>query len=66
MAPPGPLQPFIELHKEWWMFTQIGLLVMGLYLLVDGLLEAGYVHAGIGLLVAGYGATTLYKLKAGK
>ena len=48
------------------MFTQIGLLVMGLYLLVDGLLEAGYVHAGIGLLVAGYAATTLYKLKAGK
>ena len=48
------------------MFSQLGLLVMGLYLLVDGLLDTEYVHAGIGLVVGVYAATTLYNLKAGK
>ena len=48
------------------MYSQIGLLVMGLYLLFDGLPDAEYVHAGIGLVVAGFAATTLYKLKTGK
>ncbi len=48
------------------MFSQIGILVMGLYLVVDGMLDGQYVHAGIGLLVGVYAATTLYKLKTGK
>ena len=39
---------------------------MGLYLLIDGLLDAQYDHAGIGLVVAAYALTTLYKLKTGK
>ncbi len=52
--------------KEENMFSHIGLLIMGLYLLIDGLLESQYDHAGIGLIVAGYAVTTLCKLKTGK
>jgi hypothetical protein len=48
------------------MYSQIGILVMGLYLIVDGMLDGQYLNAGIGLLVGVYAATTLYKLKTGK
>ena len=48
------------------MFTQIGLLIVGLYLLLDGLFEAQYDHALIGLIVGAYAVTTLYRLKTGK
>ncbi len=48
------------------MYSQIGILVMGLYLIVDGLPDGEYVHVGIGLIVGVYAATTLYKLKTGK
>ena len=65
MAADDPKRPFNEQYRKN-MFSQIGLLVMGLYLLVDGLLDAQYVHAGIGLIVGAYAATTLYKLKTGK
>jgi len=48
------------------MYSQVGIIIMGLYLIVDGLLDSQYLHAGIGLLVGAFAATTLYKLKTGK
>lgn len=48
------------------MFSQLGLILMGLFLVVEGIKDGDYLHLGIGLLVAVLAASTLYKLKTGK
>lgn len=48
------------------MFSQIAIVVLGLFLVVNGLTSGNYADVGIGVLVAGFSASTLYKLKTGK
>ncbi len=48
------------------MFAQVAIVLLGLFLIAIGLGEGDYLSVGIGALVAGFAATTLYKLKTGK
>ena len=48
------------------MFTQIFIVVLGLFLVVQGLQSSEYVSGGVGALIAIAAASTIYKLKTGK
>lgn len=47
------------------MFSQVAIIVLGLFLLVVGIQEGNLVTAGLGALVAAFAAHTIYKLKSG-
>lgn len=48
------------------MFSQIAIILLGLFLIVMGFREGDYLNVGVGALVGIFAASTLYKLKAGK
>ena len=48
------------------MFSQIAIVLLGLFLIAIGVQEGDYLNAGIGALVGVFAAVTLYKLKTGK
>ena len=48
------------------MFSQIAIVLIGLFLVVMGLNKGDYLNVGLGLMVAGFAATTLFKLRSGK
>ena len=48
------------------MFSQIAIVVLGLFLIVMGFREGDYLNVGVGALVGAFAAVTLYKLKTGK
>ena len=48
------------------MFSQAAIILIGLFLIVMGLRESDYLNIGLGLMVAGFAATTLYRLRSGK
>ncbi len=48
------------------MFSQIAIVIMGLFLVVIGFREADYLSVGLGILITAFAGSTLYKLKAGK
>ena len=48
------------------MFSQVAIILMGLFLVVEGVRDSNYLHVGIGILVGALAASTLYKLKTGK
>jgi hypothetical protein len=47
------------------VFSQIAIIVLGLFLVVMGFREGDFLHAGLGALVGMFAAHTLYKLKTG-
>ena len=47
------------------MFSQIAIIVLGLFLVVIGLQDGNLVTAGLGALVGMFAAHTIYKLKSG-
>jgi hypothetical protein len=48
------------------MFSQIAIVLLGLFLIVMGFREGDYLNVGVGTLVGVFAVSTLYKLKAGK
>lgn len=48
------------------MFSQAGIIAIGLFLVVMGVREADYLNVGLGLMVAAFAASTIYKLRSGK
>ncbi len=48
------------------MFSQVAIVLIGLFLVASGLAQGDYLNVGLGLMVAGFAATTLYKLRSGK
>jgi hypothetical protein len=48
------------------MFSQIAIVIMGLFLVANGIRYGDYLSVGLGVLVGVFAATTLYKLKTGK
>ena len=48
------------------MFSQIAIVVLGVFLVAMGLRDGNYLNIGVGVLVAVFAASTLYKLKSGK
>ena len=48
------------------MFSQVAIVPIGLFLVVVGLASGDYLNVGLGLMVAAFAGTTLYKLRSGK
>jgi hypothetical protein len=48
------------------VFSQVAIVIIGLFLLVMGIRDGDYVNIGLGVMVAGFAGTTLYKLKTGR
>lgn len=48
------------------MFSQIAIVLLGMFLIATGLREGDYLNVGVGVLVGAFAAVTLYKLKTGK
>ena len=48
------------------MFSQVAIIVLGVFLVAMGLRDGNYLNIGVGVLVAVFAASTLYKLKSGK
>ncbi len=48
------------------MFSQAAIVVIGLFLVIVGLGKGDYLNLGLGLMVAAFAASTLYKLRSGK
>jgi hypothetical protein len=48
------------------MFSQVAIILLGLFLVVIGLRQGDYLNVGLGLMIAGFAATTLYRLRSGK
>jgi len=48
------------------MFSQIAIILLGLFLIVTGFREGDYLNVGVGALVGVFAVSTLYKLKTGK
>jgi hypothetical protein len=48
------------------VFSQIAIVLLGLFLIAMGFREGDYINVGSGILVAAFAASTLYKLKYGK
>jgi len=48
------------------VFSQIAIVLLGVFLITIGLREGDYLNVGIGFLVGAFAAITLYKLKTGK
>ena len=60
-----PKQPF---ESKWsdQMFSQVAIVVLGIFLVAMGLRDGNYLNVGVGILVAAFAVSTLYKLKSGK
>ena len=48
------------------MFSQVAILVIALFLFVMGLRAGDYLSVGLGVMIGGFAAHTLYRLKTGK
>ncbi len=48
------------------MFSQIAIVIIGLFLVVNGIRNGDYLNISLGVLVGVFAATTLYRLKTGK
>ena len=48
------------------MFSQIAIVIIGLFLILMGVRDGDYINVGLGVMVAAFAGTTLYKLKIGK
>lgn len=48
------------------MFSQIAIVILGLFLVVVGIRDGDYMSVGVGILVGFFAVTTLHKLKSGK
>ncbi len=48
------------------MFSQIAIVLMGLFLVVSGIRSGDYINIGLGALIVILSASTLYRLKTGK
>ena len=48
------------------MFSQIAIVILGLFLIVVGIWNGDYTNIGVGILVGFFAVTTLHKLKSGK
>ena len=48
------------------MFSQVAIVVLGVFLVAMGLRDDNYLNVGVGILVAAFAISTLYKLKSGK
>jgi len=48
------------------MFSQLAIIVLGVFLVAMGFREGNYLNIGVGVLVAGFAASTLYRLRSGK
>jgi hypothetical protein len=48
------------------MFTQAFIVAMGLFLIVRGTTAGDYTSVVLGVLVAAFASSTLYRLKTGK
>ena len=48
------------------MFSQIALVIIRLFLVVNGIRNGDYMSISLGVLVSDFAASTLYKLKTGK
>lgn len=48
------------------MFSQIAMILLGLFLIVMGSREGDYLNVGVGALVGAFAVSTLYKLKTGR
>ena len=48
------------------MFSQIAIVLLGLFLIAMGIREGDYLNVGIGALVGAFAAITLYRLRTGK
>jgi hypothetical protein len=65
MTAADPKQPF---ESKWsdQMFSQVAIVVLGIFLVAMGLRDVNYLNVGVGILVAAFAISTLYKLKSGK
>ncbi len=48
------------------MFSQVAIILIGLFLATAGFIEADYLNVGLGLMVATFAGTTLHILRSGK
>jgi hypothetical protein len=48
------------------MFTQVAIVALGVFLIIRGTVSGDYVAIGLGVLIAAFAASTLYKLKTGR
>lgn len=48
------------------MLSQVAIVIIGLFLLVMGIRDGDYLNVGLGVMVAAFAGTTLYKLKTGQ
>ena len=46
------------------MFSQVAIVVLGIFLVAMGLRDGNYLNVGVGILVAAFAISTLYKLKS--
>lgn len=53
-------------ERDELLFSQIAIIILGLFLVVMGFLEVNPLTGGLGALVAIFAAYTLYKLMTGK
>ena len=65
MTAADPKPPF---ESSWsdHMFSQVAIVVLGVFLVAMGLRDDNYLNVGVGILVAAFAISTLYKLKSGK
>ena len=59
-----PKLPLVEFRRDT-MFSQLAIVVLGIFLIAMGLREGDYLNVGIGILVGAFAVVTLYKLKTG-
>jgi hypothetical protein len=48
------------------VFSQVAIVIIGLFLIVVGIRDGDYLNIGLGVMVAAFAGTTLYKLKTGE
>ncbi len=48
------------------MFSQIAIVLVGVFLVAIGFREGDYLNVGLGILIVAFAGSTLYKLKTGK
>lgn len=48
------------------MFTQVAIIVLGVFLIIRGATSGDFIAIGLGVLVAAFASSTLYKLKTGR
>lgn len=48
------------------MFSQVAIVILGLFLVAVGIWDGDYMNVGVGILVGFFSVTTLHKLRSGK